>query len=188
MTRGIATLLILAAAAAIAALGAYAGYQAALAYVPWKLMRYTYGKWTPPNQWHHADAEAGEKTWVKIANPDFIISRASYDLGEGPLRFTGPLPERVYWSLTFYADNSVNVFIANDEDFETDRYDVILVRKGEAEAARARFPGARVAESPSRMGYAVVRLLIDRENPYEMTKEVQTAAAIAVCGPGPDGC
>lgn len=162
----------------------FAGYHARLAYGPWKLMQQTYASWAPANRWFHDAGEPDAENWVKIANPDALVSRATYDLSAGPLLFEGALPEDEYWSLSFYDGRSVNAGTVSDESIDGGRYRVILAAPSAGEALRRRYPGVPVVTSDTRRGYAVVRLIIDRSRPLAATAATQADATIIVLTSG----
>lgn len=155
-----------------------AGYKIRLAYGPWALMQQTYAQWSPANTWFHDAEEPDAENWVKIANPDALISRAAYDLSDGPLSFEGQLPEAEYWSLSFYDGRSVNIATISDAAFESGRYRVLLVKPRDLERITRRYPETPVVASRSERGYAVVRLIIDRSRPLSATASVQSDAQI----------
>jgi uncharacterized membrane protein len=62
---------------------------------------------------HPARATAQSRTIVR-PSPDLLYTLCAYDLAQGPLRVSSPLPKGTYWSVALYADNTDNFFVVND--------------------------------------------------------------------------
>lgn len=156
----------------------YAAYRITIWYLPYRLMQYTYQRWQPPNTWHHAGKETGKQTWVPMANPDFIISRCAYDLSQGPLLLSGPVPEATYWSLAMYQNNSTNFFIVNDKGIAANKYEYVLARAGMAKDQLKEHAAKPVVYSPTECGYLVIRIFINPKVDYATLKATQEQASI----------
>ena len=162
----------------LAAASTYGGYQAVLWYYPHKLMAYTYTRWNPGNQWFHAGRQNPQTTWVPGGNPDFIISRAAYDVSKGPILLTGVVPPETYWSLTGYQGNGANFFIRNDAGRSGQVYEFVLAKMG---IDVSRFPQAanrEVLYSPTDRGLLVVRIFLTNKVDYTTLKSIQEKAVI----------
>ncbi|RIL01383.1 MAG: DUF1254 domain-containing protein [Proteobacteria bacterium] len=92
-------------------------------------------------------------------SPDLLYASCVFDLRDGPVRLAADVPD-AYWSLSLYAADTDDFFIVNDRSADAPRVELVLVRAGDAAAAPA---GARVVESPSSRGVALVRTLVDRD-------------------------
>lgn len=103
-------------------------------------------------------------------SPDQLYSACSYDLSDGPVRFSGVIPD-TYWSLSIFAHNSDNFFVVNDSEIATETYEFVMIPQGQA-----RPPGyadTQIIESPSETGIALVRMFIDREDNLEELDRVR---------------
>ncbi len=165
-------------AGSFAAFGGLIGYFGFLFAVPWSITQRAYKMWTPVNQWHHSGLEAGRRgSWVKIGNPDFIVSRAVFDLSGGPLRFTGRVPNDSYWSLAFYDEKTMNFAVINDTGLSGKNYEIIVTG-----SKRQPVAGADHIQSPVTKGYVVVRILARQNRPIEYWRDIQRQARIGRLG------
>lgn len=124
------------------------------------------------NAWHIAPRVTEASRTVVRPSPDMQYSACVYDLGRGPvtLRVT---PWDGYWSLSLYADNSDTYFVIDDREAH-DGAEIILVRRGRAAPEDA----ARVVESPSQRGIALIRRLAPTPSRFDAAKQ---AAGGDVC-------
>ncbi len=150
---------------ALAVIIGFAGFYATLAYIPIhemskaeeRIAAIAGGK----NLIRHGPRATSAFRSVVRPSPDQIYSACVYDLGDGPVRFTGSIPES-YWSLSMFAHNSDNFFVVNDAQIGEQTYDYVLIKKGEL--APEGVPTERVITSPSTTGIALVRMFIDRDD------------------------
>jgi len=87
-------------------------------------------------------------------SPDLLYSKCLYDVSNGPVRITTPLPAG-YWSMSVYAANTDFVTVVNDRDLPERRLDVALALRGQVTPA-----GVRVIEVPTARGVALFRALV----------------------------
>ncbi len=66
------------------------------------------------NRMVHAPPPTHESRTVVRPSPDPAYSICVYDLSDGPIRVVADFPEGVNWSISAYADNTDNFFVAND--------------------------------------------------------------------------
>lgn len=107
---------------------------------------------------HPPRADADARTIVR-PSPDLLYASCVFDLADGPIRVASEVA-RGYWSLSLYAANTDNFFVVNDRTAGASHVELVIVPAGDAAAAPA---GARVVESPSSRGIALVRTLVDEE-------------------------
>jgi uncharacterized membrane protein len=126
------------------------------------------------NRWLVAPRVTADSRTIVRPAPDFAYSACAYDLGDGPLRlYVAPWGE--YWSLSLYADNSDNFFVVDDREVRGGA-DIVLVRDGRSAPDHA----ARVVESPSRRGIALIRRLAPTANAYNAAAEAARGDVCAV--------
>ena len=106
---------------------------------------------------------------VAFASPDLIYSVVAYDLSDGPLRITAPVPGS-YMSVSAYADNTDNFFVMNDLQVEQRRFDVILVGPDSPDPG---VEGARLVRSPSATGGILVRYFLRSDDQLEHIESVR---------------
>lgn len=100
------------------------------------------------NQIFHAPPPTHESYDVVTPSPDLAYSVCLFDLSDGPIQVVSDYPEGTYWSISAYADNTDNFFVANDQT---------------ADGPPARFvfathsDGDDVVVSPSRKGVILLR-------------------------------
>lgn len=105
------------------------------------------------NSWRMAERVTPQSRTIVRPSPDFAYSACPYDLDEGPIVIS-VAPWDSYWSLSLYAANSDNYFVIDDREARGG-VEITLVRRGGARQLEA----ARVVESPSRKGIALIRRL-----------------------------
>ena len=160
----------------------FAGYHARIWYEGHRLMAYTFEKWSPANQWFHdGELPVGPKTWVKAPNPNAIISRASYDLRDGPVRIRGRLPEGTYWSLSLYGDDSVALVSLNDQEIGSTQVDHVLIHDSMNPDRIKGMDAIRVVPGRSWRGYAVLRFLVPTPQSYEAVRASQLTFTMTAC-------
>ncbi len=48
-------------------------------------------------------------------SPDLLYTICAYDLSQGQLHVSAPVPKGTYWSVALYSDNTDNFFVVNDK-------------------------------------------------------------------------
>jgi uncharacterized membrane protein len=92
---------------------------------------------------------------IVMPSPDLLYAVCPYDLARGPWRLSANVPD-TYWSLSLFAANTDNFFVANG-DVATGRVEVDLLAAPPAPGAD---PGRLQVVSPSTRGLAVFRFLV----------------------------
>lgn len=92
-------------------------------------------------------------------NPDFSYGVAFYNLEEGPLRISGTIPDSTYWSIAFYSPNTINYFVKNDQEFDSNELKIILDHNDCKEAT---------LQSPTQKGLILIRYLCKNQSPEEL--------------------
>ena len=99
-------------------------------------------------------------------SPDFAYSACAYDLTDGPLTLR-VAPWHAYWSISLYAANSDNYFVVDDREARNGVEIVLVQRRRDAPE-----DAARVVQSPSPRGIALIRRLAPTADEYDRAREV----------------
>lgn len=105
------------------------------------------------NHWRAPERVTPQSRAIVRPSPDFAYFACPYDLDDGPVT-VDVAPWDAYWSLSLYGANSDNYFTLNDREAR-DGAEIVLMRAGRAPPDTS----ARVVESPSARGIALVRRL-----------------------------
>jgi uncharacterized membrane protein len=133
-----------------------------------------------PNVLYHSPRVTADARTTPRPSPDLLYSMCSYDVSKAPLRISTSVPG-TYWSLSFFASNTDNFFVINDQEVKENSVDILLVGPG----MTYKNPGnAQVVTSPSNRGVALVRILITDENRVEELTKIQRQAS---CSPVAQG-
>ena len=166
---------VIVAAVALFLFGAYSSYEAVIWYLPWQQMQVSYATWKPANKWIHAKLQAGKRNWVPAGNPDFLISRATYDLHNGPLLIEGEWPKASFMVLAIYGGDTRIFGCVDSIDHQGKPYRILLRRAGSS----AVVPGAEIIDAPSDKGYLVIRLLVTKIlSPAEIDQTYKSASIV----------
>lgn len=125
------------------------------------------------NSWRLADRVTPDSRTIVRPSPDFAYSACAYDLADGPFTLR-VAPWHGYWSVSLYAGNSDNFFVIDDREARNGA-EVVLVRR----LRDAPEGAARVVQSPSGRGIALIRRLAPTADEYNRVREV---ARGDVCG------
>jgi len=160
----------------IAGVAGFLAYRLTLRRVPHLIMRRamaTIGKAAGgTNRLFHGKRPTATARQVVMPAPDLIYSSCVYDLSWGPVRLQGPVAEG-YWSLSAYAENTDNFFVANDRELPERRFDVVLIRKGER--LPAEFAGVTAIPAPSDRGILLIRMFIGDGSALDHIRDIQQA-------------
>ncbi len=121
------------------------------------------------NTWQRAPRVSENSRTIVRPSPDLQYSACPYDLSKGPLTIrVDAWPS--YWSLSLYAANSDNFFIIDDREAH-DGVTITLVRAGHTAPDHA----ARVVESPTDRGIALVRRLAPTQSDFDAATQASQA-------------
>ncbi|MCP5432865.1 MAG: DUF1254 domain-containing protein [Alphaproteobacteria bacterium] len=96
------------------------------------------------------------KSKVPSSNPDVLFVSCIYNLAKGPLRIYGQTSPH-YWSLSLYAHNTDNYFVANDRELAGDRFDYLLVAE---DAPPVQGDDTAIIRSPTSTGVVLMRYFV----------------------------
>lgn len=91
-----------------------------------------------------------------MPNPDFLYSTIFYDLSEKDLNINANMPDSTYWSVSFYKPNTINWFVKNDQEFDTNNLDLTLTFNDSK--------SENVITSPVEKGFMIIRILIEKKD------------------------
>jgi uncharacterized membrane protein len=107
------------------------------------------------NQLYHAPPPTHESFAVVMPSPDLAYSICIFDLADGPVQVIADFPEGAYWSISAYASNTDNFFVANDQTSNAPPARFVFGTKAD---------GDDVIVPPSRRGVILLRHhLADRD-------------------------
>lgn len=104
----------------------------------------------------HTPPPTAASRGVVRPSPDLAYSLCLFDLANGPLLIEASVPD-TYWSISAYASNTDNFFVANDTQIPGKRLRLIIAGEDDTEATPA---GVPVTFSPSRKGLVLMRMLV----------------------------
>lgn len=123
------------------------------------------------NKMFHAPPPTHESLAVVMPSPDLAYSICTFDLADGPVQVIADYPESTYWSISAYADNTDNFFVANDQTTDGPPAQFVFdlgLQSGD------------VIASPSRRGVLILRHHL--ADPGEI-KLVNEHRQNSICGP-----
>ncbi|MGF1457046.1 MAG: DUF1254 domain-containing protein [Alphaproteobacteria bacterium] len=114
-------------------------------------------------------------------SPDLLYSICAFDLSDGPVRITAPVPEGTYTSLSLYDLDSTNFFAQNDRTVPFGRFDLTLLPPASGSSSTA---DAAEVVAPRSKGIVLFRTLITDETAFG---RLDAARRQATCAPVSDG-
>jgi len=126
-----------------------------------------------------------ENCVTPLSVADAMIMFCVFDLSRGPLQITVPLPKNRYWSITCYGIDTTNFFSINATNPEMSRATTAVIYLSHARrqfghqhsADRPVNPGVELlaAESASRQGLVLIRVVLNKPEDTEEAAYVSTA-------------
>ena len=124
------------------------------------------------NRFIHFERPTAKDRIVRMPSPDLLYSAVAFDLSDGPLRITAPVPGS-YMSLSMYASNTDNFFVINDLEAKGGKFDLVLSGPGTADPD---LPGARLVHAPSITGIIALRCFVGRDDQAARSDSVRRQA------------
>lgn len=117
--------------------------------------------------------------------PDHLVQYCKYDISKRPLHIYAPLPVDIapYWSISFYAHNTDNFWVINDQQVKAKglrELNITLVKSGSSYEKEG---NEEVVFSPSEIGVILIRTMIpDRYSAegQKVTKELLSYEAVVI--------
>jgi uncharacterized membrane protein len=124
------------------------------------------------NTLYHGEPETAGRDPVPMTSPNLLKSTCIFDVSEKPLRITASVPD-IYWSISFYASNTDNFFVRNDEQVPSKEVKLLLVNREYIHTG-----DEEVVVSPTDTGFMIIRMLITHPEGLEELKEIQEKAVV----------
>jgi len=124
------------------------------------------------NEIKHFDIPNYKSRDVVMPNPDFLYSVSFYDLSSGDLKLKGDMPDSTYWSVSFYKPNTINWYVKNDKEFNSNRLELNLTINNTK--------GENIIHSPVKKGLMIIRILVENkdQNSIDYYKSLQKSITI----------
>ena len=124
------------------------------------------------NEIKHFDIPNYKSRDVVMPNPDFLYSVSFYDLSSGDLKLKGNMPDSTYWSVSFYKPNTINWYVKNDKEFNSNRLELNLTINNTK--------GKNIINSPVKKGLMIIRILVENkdQNSIDYYKSLQKSITI----------
>ena len=124
------------------------------------------------NEIKHFDIPNYKSRDVVMPNPDFLYSVSFYDLSSGDLKLKGNMPDSTYWSVSFYKTNTINWYVKNDKEFNSNRLELNLTINNTK--------GENIIHSPVKKGLMIIRILVENkdQNSIDYYKSLQKSITI----------
>ena len=124
------------------------------------------------NEIKHFDIPNYKSRDVVMPNPDFLYSVSFYDLSSGDLKLKGNMPDSTYWSVSFYKPNTINWYVKNDKEFNSNRLELNLTINNTK--------GENIIHSPVKKGLMIIRILVENkdQNSIDYYKFLQKSITI----------
>ncbi len=113
---------------------------------------------------------------VVATNPDMFFASSAFDLKDGPLIFSAPVPVANYWSISLFADNSDNFFVVDDRQVKSSPLKFILVTKG---MKYSNPENVQVVISPSTRGILLIRQIVPSPDKLSEIQSVAEQASLS---------
>ena len=108
------------------------------------------------NEIKHFDIPSDQSRNVVMPNPDFLYSTIFYDLSEKDLNINANMPDSTYWSVSFYKPNTINWFVKNGQEFDTNKLNLTLTLNDSKYE--------NVIKSPVKKGFMIIRMLVEKKD------------------------
>ena len=112
------------------------------------------------NELKYYDLPNTKSNDVVMPNPDFMYVVSFYDLSDGALNLTAKMPDSTYWSVSFYKTNTVNWYVKNDKEFNTNQLNLVLSKQKDSYDQNM----LNIIESPEEKGIMIIRILVEKKD------------------------
>lgn len=114
------------------------------------------------NTIHHQGRVTAASRGVVRPSPDLLYSVCPFDLANGALHVTAPVPPGTYWSVSLFDAQTNNFFVKNDKDAKG-KVDLLLTTPY---VDVKRPAGAQEVVAPTPKGLVLFRTLINKEENF----------------------
>lgn len=160
-------------------------HMASVHFLPHFIMHQAMARMGAVNAIHHQPRVTAESRGVVRPSPDLLYSACPFDLKDGPLLVTAPVPQETYWSVSVFDANTNNIFALNDK--QTKENNVTLLISGPQRANGIQWHRlfnaageAHSVASPTMRGLVLFRTLISNEKDFAMLDAVRRQATCAL--------
>jgi uncharacterized membrane protein len=136
-------------------------HAAAIWAVPRLVMARAIARMGPPDTMRFPRLADDTSRAVVRPSPDILYSSCPFDLSKGPLRVVARVPHDTYWSIAAYDSATDNFFVRNDQQIAGDRFELILIRRGQPLPLDHAATEQAVAFAPDTRGIVLLRMVID---------------------------
>jgi uncharacterized membrane protein len=133
-------------------------HAATLYAVPHLVMARALSKLGAPNTMHFGKRPDASSRGIVRPSPDLLYSVCPYDLSDGPLLVTAPVPKGAYWSVSAFDADTNNYFVRNDRQVKGALH-LMIFPPGQATFAN----GSDGVVSPTLRGIVLFRAVIDSD-------------------------
>jgi len=70
------------------------------------------------------------------------------------------MPDSTYWSVSFYKTNTVNWYVKNDKEFNTNQLNLVLSKQKDNYDQNM----LNILESPEKKGFMIIRILVEKKD------------------------
>jgi uncharacterized membrane protein len=160
---------------------AVAVHVASVWYLPHFIMHQAMAQMGTVNAIHHQPRVTADSRGVVRPSPDLLYSACPFDLTNGPLLVTAPVPQGTYWSVSVFDADTNNIFALNDRQVRTGRVMLQVVRRNGTMAdflSKANEPPLTYKDvfSPTTHGLVLFRTLISDEKDFAKIDAVRRQA------------
>jgi len=127
-----------------------------------------------PNRVFHVPEVTAGKLRIVRPSPDLLYSLAVFDLSEGPIRVTAPVPGS-YVSLSMYGSNTDNFYVTSDSQLADSGFDVVLIGPHDPEPGLAE---TVIVRAPGETGVIVFRYFIGDGSRAEKIRSARQQIAL----------
>jgi uncharacterized membrane protein len=128
------------------------------------------------NVLNHTGRSTSAVRSVARPNADMYLSSMVYDLSKGPVLFSSPVPTDHYWSVSFYANNSDNIFVIDDKQVKSNPVKILLITR---DMKYSNPDNAQVVTSPTARGMMLIRQVIPGQDRLDEVASLQKQASIS---------
>lgn len=129
---------------------------------------------TTKNRPLHGEPRTAKTREVVAPNPNMLFSVILYDVSKGPLLIESPVPES-YWSISFFADNTDNYYVLNEQQVDSDRVKLLLVGAG---LTSPDMPGMKIVKAQTDQGIVLFRYLINDQEHYKAMDRLRQTTVV----------
>ncbi|HVZ70670.1 MAG TPA: DUF1254 domain-containing protein [Rhizomicrobium sp.] len=139
---------------------------------PGFIMKRVMMKMGEANTIHHQGRVTANSRSVVRPSPDLLYSVCPFDLTNGALHVTAPVPPGTYWSVSIFDDKTNNFFVKNDKQAKG-KVDLLLTTPY-VDVKRPQ--GAAEVVAPTPKGVVLFRTLINDEKNFAAIDAVRRKA------------